>query len=330
LREGKEVHAQVIRAGFRFDVFVGAALVDMYAKCRSVDDARKVFDEMSWHDSVSWSALIAGYVQNGHADETLRLYYQMQANDVKPDFATMVSVLPACAYLGHLQLGKCIHCYVIKGGFELHVSVGTALVDMYSKCGSIEFARDVFDKMAERNVISWNAMIDGYVKNGYQNEAIAIFEQMQVVGLKPNSVAVVSALLLCADVGALQQGKSIHAYIIRSGFELDVSVGNSLIFMYARCGSSGIARQLFDKMSVRDVVSWNAMIAGCAQNGHGNMALTLFQQMHQAEVKSNAITIVSVLPACADLAALQHGKEIHASIIKSDFDSNTPVVTGLV
>lgn len=330
LQEGKGVHARVMRDGFRFDVFVGAALVDMYAKCRCVDDARRVFDEMSWRDSVSWSALIAGYAQNGYADETLMLYYQMQADDVKPDFATMVSVLPACAYLGDMQLGKCIHCYVIKSGFESHVSVGTALVDMYAKCGSTEFALDVFGKMAERNLISWNAMIDGFVKNGCQDEALELFQQMQVVGLKPNSVTVVSVLLSCADVGALRQGKSIHAYIIRSGFELDVSVGNSLVFMYGRCGSNVIARQLFDKMSVRDVVSWNAMIAGYAQNGHGNSALTLFQQMHQVEVNPNEITIVSVLPACADLAALQYGKVIHAKTIKSGFDCKTPVVTALV
>jgi pentatricopeptide repeat protein len=112
-------------------------------KCGCVEDARQVFNEMSWHDSVSWSALIVGYVQNGHVDETLRLYYQMEADDVRPDFATMVSVIPACAYLGYLQLGKCIHCYVIK---------------------STEFVHDMFEKMAERNVISWNAMINGNVK----------------------------------------------------------------------------------------------------------------------------------------------------------------------
>eukprot|EP01018_Ginkgo_biloba_P007395 Gb_14172 [translate_table: standard] len=326
LQEGKEIHDDIIGSGFDADIFVEAALVNMYVRCSSIENARQVFDKMCRRDVVSWNAMIAGYALDGDAKEALVLFNQMQLGKVKPNSVTMLSVLPACYRLGALQQGKRIHGYTIRHGFESDF-VLTALIDMYAKCGSIDYARQVFNKMPTKDVVLWNAMIGGYAQNGYADEALALFDQMQLVGAKPNSATMVSVIPACAHLGALQQGKWIHDYIIRSGFESDVPVENSLVDMYAKCGNIEVARHLFDNMIERDVVSWNVMIAGYTLNGHADEALTLLHQMQLAHLKPNSVTLASVLPACASLGAL---RQTHNYIIRSGFESNAFVATALI
>eukprot|EP01018_Ginkgo_biloba_P037431 Gb_29873 [translate_table: standard] len=330
LQEGKEIHYHVVRTGLESDIFVASALVHMYAKCGSVENARHVFDKLSTRDVVLWSSMIAGYAQNGHANEALTLFNQMQLSDVKPNSVTIVSVLPACACLGALQQGKWIHTYILRSGFDSDVSVCNSLVAMYAKCGSLEVAHQVFNKISEKDVVSWNTMITGYSQNGDTNKALKLFHQMQLEEVTPDSITIASVLPACANSGALQQGKWIHDYIVRSGFESDVFVGTALIDMYAKCGSIENSRQVFDKMSARNVVSWSALIAGYAQNGHANEALALFHQMQLAYVKPDSITMVSVLQACAHLGALKQGELIHDNIIKSGFDSDVSIGNSLI
>eukprot|EP01018_Ginkgo_biloba_P010114 Gb_03354 [translate_table: standard] len=330
LQEGKEVHYHILKTGFDSDAFVGATLIDMYTKCGSLEDARQVFDKMSTRDVVSWTAIIAGYAQNGYGNEALELFQKMQLAEMKPDLVTMVSVLFACADLGALRHGKWIHNNVIRSGFEWNVNVGNSLVAMYTKCGSIEDAHHVFTQMPRRDVVSWNAMIAGHAQNGDVNEALILCNQMQIAEVKPNSVTMVILLPLCAQLGALQQGKCMHDYIIKSGFDRDVSVGTALIDMYAKCRGMEIAQHLFDKMTQRNVVSWSAMIAGYEQNGYAKEALRLFSQMHLANVKPNSITMLSVLSACAQLGALQQGKWIHDYMVRNGFDADVSLGTALI
>eukprot|EP01018_Ginkgo_biloba_P025976 Gb_06693 [translate_table: standard] len=322
LHEGREIHYHIMRAGFESDIYVETALIDMYTKCNSVENARQVFDKMAQRNVVSWTAMIAGYSQNGHCKEALILYHQMQQTDVKPNSITKVAALKACGHLGALKLGKSMHGNMIKTEFELNVFVMTSLIDMYTKCGSVEDARHVFDKMSRRNVVSWTAMIAGYAQNGYSSEALSLFHQMAIANVPLDSVTLVSALLACAHVGALQQGRWIHDYIIRSGFELDVFVQNSLINMYVKCDCIDVASQLFKKMSRRDVVSWNVMIGGYAQNGLTNEAFSLFHQMRLKDVTPDSTTMSSLLSICALLRALRQGKCIHNYIIRYGFESD--------
>eukprot|EP01018_Ginkgo_biloba_P019043 Gb_02373 [translate_table: standard] len=330
LQQGKSIHGYIIKSGFESDVVLQTALIDMYAKCRSIEIARQVFVKMPKRNVVSWNAMIDGYVQEGHANEGLMLFNQMLLTDMKPDSATIVSVLPACAHLTTLQEVKWIHGYIIRIGFESDVVIQTSLIDMYAKCNSIEIAHRLFDKMPQRNVVSWNAMIGGFFQNGHPNEALTLFNQMILTNIKPDSTTMVSILQVCADLGALQQGKCIHDYIIKNGFESDVFVGNSLIAMYANCGSVDNAYQLFHKMSKRDVVSWTMMIAGYSQSGYANEALKLFNQMQVTGIKPDSITIVKVLPTCVQLATLQQGECIHGYAIRSGFESDIFVGTALI
>eukprot|EP01018_Ginkgo_biloba_P015181 Gb_08060 [translate_table: standard] len=274
LHEGMEIHDYTIRRGYKSDVFVGNALVAMYAKCRNVDKARHVFDKMPQKDVVSWNGMLAGYVQNGKFDDALELFDQMQLKEVNPDSATIAGVFPAF---------------------------------VHAKAGSIENARQVFDKMSQKDVISWNAMIAGYVQNGHCDEALKLFDQMEMEGMKPDTITITSVLPACARLAALQRGKDIHEYIIRSKLDSHVFLFNALIDMYAKCGSIQDARNVFDSMSQRDVVTWTAMIAGYGMHGHGEDALSLFHQMQEVGTKPDHITFVSVLSACSHAGLVYEG-----------------------
>eukprot|EP01018_Ginkgo_biloba_P030400 Gb_19693 [translate_table: standard] len=330
MEQGKQIHGFVLRSGLDSDGFVGSSLIDMYAKCGSIGDACRAFYKMPQEDVACWNAMIAGYVQNGHGEEAMQFFYRMQMAGVRANRITIVSVLPACAHLAALRHGKEIHGYIIKFGLDLHVSVQSALIGMYSKTGNIDVARLVFDRTSKANVASWNAIIAGYDQNGHANDALELFRQMQLAGIKLNSITIVSVLPACARVAALLEGKEIHAYIIRSGFESDVSVGNALVTMYAKYMCIQFAWQVFDKMPQKNVVSWNAIIAGYVHNGHADEALNIFNQTQRARFKPNSVTIASILPACAHLTQLKEGKSIHAYIIRNGFDSDVFVLNALI
>ncbi|KAJ7540196.1 hypothetical protein O6H91_10G005000 [Diphasiastrum complanatum] len=330
LEQGRELHSHIIKRGFQSDVIVGSTLVNMYAKCGCTEDARELFDNTSERDVVSWTAMIAGYAQNGLGEEALALYEQMKQEGVQPNNVTFVLLLKACASLAALEQGKQLHSEIIKRGFQSDVVVGSTLVDMYAKCGCTEDARELFDNMSERNVVSWNAMIAGYAQNGLGKEALALFEQMKQEGVQPNNVTFVLLLKACASLAALEQGKQLHFEIIKRGFQSDVVVGSTLVDMYAKCGFTEYARELFNNMSERDVVSWNVMIAGYAQNGLGKKALALYEQMKQEVVQPNSVTFILLLKACASLAALEQGKQLHSEIIKRGFQSDVVVGKTLV
>eukprot|EP01018_Ginkgo_biloba_P026157 Gb_09455 [translate_table: standard] len=423
LEHGKVIHEGIVRSGFQFDIVVSNALVDMYAKCGSIeyacivfgkmpersvvscnamiagyaqngriDEAKKLFQNMSERNVVSWTSMIAGFAQNEHFDEAMEFFQEMQVAGVKPNAKTFASVLPACANLGALHEGKEIHKDIIRSGFQSNVFLGSALVDMYAKCGRIEDARmvfaqiprrdevlwnamivgyaqnghvnealKIFQKMPGRNLVSWNAMIVGYVHNGHFDDALNLFRQLKLTGVKSNSDIFASVLSACTNLAALHAGKELHEDIIRSGCQSNVFVGSALVDMYAKCGSIEEACVVFDRIPERNVVSWNAMIAGFAQNGHVDEALKifkkmpaqnviswttmiggytqnghfdeaweLFSQMRLTDVKPNAETFATVLPACAGLAALDEGKEVHRDIIRSGFQSDIFVQNGLV
>ncbi|KAH9304428.1 hypothetical protein KI387_008832 [Taxus chinensis] len=330
LQKGMEIHDYVIKRGFEPDVYVGNGLIALYAKCGSVEDAWQVFDQMPERDVVSWNSMIAGYVQNRCCDEALELFDQMELAGPKPNSITVVSILPACADLEALQEGKNIHDYVTRNGLDSQVSVENALIDMYAKCGVVELARQVFDKMSERNIISWNSMIAGCTQAGYSDKAIEMFSHMQQAGIKPDAISIASVLPACTHMGALQQGKEIHNYAIKNGLDSIVFVANSLIDMYSKCGTVGSSRHVFNNLNERNSVSWSVMIAGYAQNSYHEEAVSLFRQMQLVGSKLVSITITNFLPSCAHLASLHLGKEIHCHILRNGFESDIFVENGLI
>eukprot|EP01018_Ginkgo_biloba_P031949 Gb_23267 [translate_table: standard] len=354
LREGKLVHAQMIKTAFQPDISLGNQLTNLYAKCGCMENARQVFDKMPKQNVVSWNMMITGYAkcktvsyshqlfdeipnQEGFSfnagdpqDESLKLFCQMQRVGKKPDRITFASVLGACISLKDMEQGKQVHSHIIKTGYQLNVFVGSALVDMYSKCGSIGYARQVFDKFTFRDVVLWNVIVAGYAQNGYGKEALKLFSEMIFVGIMPDEFTFGTLLSACGNLPALEQGKQIHVHVIRIGFESSVVVGSALVDMYAKCGSIEDAGMAFNTMHGRNTVSWTVMIVAYGQNGHGEDALKLFCQMQRASMRPDQLTFASVLSACANLAALKEGRQVHAHMLRSGFESHLSAGNALV
>lgn len=330
IRRGKEIHGQLIVNGFSLDLFAMTGVVNMYAKCGQIDEAYKMFDRMPERDLVSWNTIVAGFAQNGFAKLALDLVTRMHEEGRRGDFITIVSILPAVANVGSLRIGKAVHGYAMRAGFDSIVNVSTALVDMYAKCGRVETARLVFDGMKSRNVVSWNSMIAAYVEGGNPEEAMRIFQKMLNQGVEPTNVTIMEALHACADLGDLERGIFVHKLLDQLKPGTDVSMTNSLISMYSKCKKVDIAADIFSKLQGKTLVSWNAMILGYAQNGRVNEALNYFCKMRSKNIKPDSFTMVSVIPALAELSVIRHAKWIHALVIRSCFEKNVFVMTALI
>jgi pentatricopeptide repeat protein len=315
LEGGRRVHEQLIQSGCESDVFVGSSLVDMYAKCGSIKDAWSVFNKMPLRNVVTWNAMVLGHVKCGQGQKALELFQQMQQEGVRPNSVTFVGVLNACASMVAYEEGRSVHEQIIQSGCESDVFVGSSLVDMYTKCGSLEDAQRVFNIMPSRDVVTWSAMILGHVKCGQGQNTLKLFRQLQQEGVQPNSVTFVAVLNACASVVALEEGRSVHEQIIQSGCESDVFVGSSLVDMYAKCGSLEDAWRVFHKMPSRDVATWNAILGGCAMHGHGREALKHFEQMCEEGVQPDDITFVCLLSACSHAGLVDEGMRCYAAMV---------------
>jgi pentatricopeptide repeat protein len=251
--------------------------MDVQKNCGSIEDAWRVFNKMPSSNVVTWIAMILGHVKCGQGQRALELFHQMQQEGVRPDSVILVGVLNACASVVALEDARCVHQQIIGCGWDSDVFVANSSVDMYTKCESIEDACRVFNKMLSRDVVTWNAIILGHVKCGQGQKALELFRQMQQEGVQPNSVTFVGVLNACASVVALEEGRCVHRQIIESGLELDVFLGSSLVDMYAKCGSMKDAWSVFNKMPSQNVVTWTAILGGCAMHGHGKDALKHFE-----------------------------------------------------
>jgi pentatricopeptide repeat protein len=330
LDEGRRIHSQIIESGYGSDVFVGSCLVNMYAKCGTIEEAQRVFNKMSAHDVVSWTAMILGYAKCGEGHKALALYQQMQQEGVKPNCVTFVGVLNACASVLALKEGQQVHEQINESGFESDVFVGNSLVNMYTKCGSIEEAWRVFNSMPTRNVVAWTAMISGLVKCGEGQKALALYQQMQREGVRPDPITYVGVLNACASAVALEEGRHVHKQITESRCESDVFVAASLVDMYVKCGSLEEAWRVFNRMPVRNSVAWTAMILGHVKCGEGQKALGFYHQMQCEGVEPDAVTYIGVLNACASVLALEEGRHVHEQIVQCGYDSDVFVGNSLI
>lgn len=317
LRSGRDIHATILRSAEKPNVFVGNCLISMYVKCGSLKDARTVFESLRRKNVVTWTAMITGYAQHGLGEEALNLYAEMQELGISSlSQVTYVSLLQACAGVGALHHGKQLHAQIQGQGLETDVVVGTCLVDMYAKCGRLDDARAVFDSLPNKNVVTWNAIITGYAQNGMGQTALSVYDSMQQEGITTaDGVTFVCLLQACSSVSALEKGRRIHAEISRTKLEsADIFVANALIDMYCKCGSMLDAQETFDALPRKDVVTWNALIAGYAHQGDNERVFDLYKKLRQGGVQPSSITFVCLLQACGNAAGLEKGMEIHAEI----------------
>ena len=232
-----------------------------------------------------------------------------------PGKVTFLSIIQACGNSGNLEKGRLFHGYVVQILTIPNIFIGNTLVAMYAKCGCVEDAWQVFDRLNDPNVVSWSAMIAGYARLGYPKEAIKLYHQMQLEGVKPNEVTFLGMLVACTRLELLEQGKRLHALILNNGKLMIIEVFNALISMYVKFGNLAKARKIFDNSPFKNVVLFSVMLSGYLQHDNAERALHCFEEMRSAGFSPDIVTFVCILKVCAKVGAMEKGQWVHAEIV---------------
>ncbi|KAL6964596.1 putative pentatricopeptide repeat-containing protein [Sarracenia purpurea var. burkii] len=294
-------------------------------------EARTLFDEMRDRDVVTWTTMIAGYAScNHHAIAWAVFREMMREGKELPNAFTLSSTLNACKGLKSLSSGGLVHGLAIKYGVVGCVYVDNALLELYATCCvSMEKACAVFQDIRTKNAVSWTTLIAGYTHRGDGYNGIQAFRQMLSEESDINAFSLSIAVRACASIGSHTCGKQFHAMVIKHGFESNTPVMNSILDMYCRCSCLCEASQLFDEMTERDLITWNTLIAGY-EKSDSNESLYVFSQMECKGFSPNYFTLSSVVAACANLAVLSCGQQVHGTIFRRGFDENLALANALI
>ncbi|XVF37049.1 hypothetical protein REPUB_Repub19eG0112400 [Reevesia pubescens] len=357
----RQVHAMVVKYGYCKNVILESSLVDVYGKCGVISEARRMFDEIENPTDVSWNVIVRRYLEVGDGKEALFMFFKMFREEVRPLNFTLSNALVACSSMSALEEGMQIHGVVVKINFGKDKVVSSSLIGMYVKCGRLESARTIFDQlgpkdliswtaimsgyamsgksrearelfnmMPERNVISWNAMLAGYTRFFQWEDALEFILLMRRMTKDIDHVTLVLILNVCAGLSDVELGKQVHGFIYRHGFFSNIFVGNALLDMYGKCGTLNSARVWFYQMSKgRDTVSWNSLLTSYAQHYRSEQAMTFFSEM-QWESKPSKFIFGTLLAACGNISALNHGKQIHGFMVRNGYELNMVIRGALV
>ncbi|KAL2249909.1 pentatricopeptide repeat-containing protein At4g21065-like [Sesamum indicum] len=337
----ESIHGHIVKAGFCQELFLMTFLVNTYAKCGMMESARRLFDSLPKRNVVTWTSLMSGYVHNSRPESAISVFKEMLDVGGYPTNYTLGIVLNACSSLFDIELGKQIHGYIVKYDIEYDASIGNALCSLYSKCRSLDMAINAFQRIEEKNVISWTAVISACGENGNSAMGLDVFVQMLAEGVQPNEVTLTSVLSICCTMQALDMGTQVHSLSIKIGCGSDLAVTNSIMYLYLKNGCISEAKKLFDGITTISLVTWNAMIAGhaemtsLAEDGlsayfYGIEALKIFQRLNRSGLRPDLYTFSSVLTVCSSLVALEQGEQVHAQTLKTGFLSDVVVGTALV
>ncbi|VVB16138.1 unnamed protein product [Arabis nemorensis] len=333
-RFGRGVHGYVAKAGLHDCVFVASSLADMYGKCGVLDDARKVFDEIPERNVVAWNALMVGYVQNGMNEEAIRLLSDMRKEGIEPTRVTVSTCLSASANMGGIEEGKQSHAISIVNGLELDNILGTSILNFYCKVGLIEYAEMIFDRMIEKDVVTWNLLISGYVQQGLVEDAIYMCQLMRLENLKFDCVTLSTLMSVAARTQNVKLGKEVQCYCIRHSFESDIVLASTAVDMYAKCGSVVDAKKVFDSTVQKDLILWNTLLAAYAESGLSGEALRLFYEMQLESVPLNVITWNLIILSLLRNGQVNEAKEMFLQMQSSGIVPNliswTTMMNGLV
>ncbi|XP_002531775.3 pentatricopeptide repeat-containing protein At5g66520 isoform X1 [Ricinus communis] len=340
MHEVRQLHAQFVVSGLlNHHSLCGRRLLESYVTMSEISYARSIFERIPYLDVFVYNTMIRGLMLGKRPYDSLLLFNELLLGCLKPDNYTYTFVLKACSNQKALPEGKQVHCQIIKAGISPNTHIHSSLIHMYTSSGSIveaecvlrEFseentlaknsmisgylskghvdkARAMFDQMKAKDVASWSAIITGCTKNGMHTEALALFEDMMVSHTLPNESALVSLLSACAHLGALHQGRWIHAYIDRIGADMSIRLSTTLIDMYAKCGDIQSGYKFFRKMPRRDIVTWGAIISGFAIYGQAKKCFELFEEMVADGIYPNGVIFVAILSACSHAGYVEEGK----------------------
>nr|KJB43465.1 hypothetical protein B456_007G201600 [Gossypium raimondii] len=330
LNYGELLHGYLVKSGFINSVFAGSALLDMYAKFGKIELGIKVFDEMPIKSVVSWTAIITGLVHGGYYKKGLVYLSEMRKSGVEYDSYTLAIVLKACACLGALNFGREIHTHTVKRGFNDTSYVANSLSTMYNKCGKLDYGLRLFDKMNTRDVVSWTSIITTYVQMREDVNAIEAFTRMQEAGVSPNEFTFAAVIASCSGLVRISWGEQLHAHVLRIGLADTLSVANSLMTMYSKCGQISSAAMVFHGMSRRDTISWSTIIAVYSQGGYGEEAFEHLSWMRKEGPKPTQFAFASVLSVCGNMAILEQGRQLHAHVLSIGLEQEEMIQSALV
>lgn len=306
---GQQIHGYLIKTDPGRDPYAGSGLVDLYAKCGLFDDSIKAFDSMKDKDLITWNALISGCSHNEKHGEALSYFCKLREDGCDIDRTTLSAILKEARINT-----KEIHALATKSGLLTDPHVVNGLINSYGKCSSLTDASQVFDECMIDDVIVFTCMMSILSQGGQGEEAIKTFTNMLRKNLKHDAFVLSSLLDTCSSLSAYEQGRQIHAIVVKTCFMHDIFVENALLDMYAKCGSIEEATSAFDHIPEKGVVSWSAMIGALAQHGRAKAALDLFQKMVHQGVMPNHVTMTSVLYACSHAGLIDEGKRYFESM----------------
>uniref|UniRef100_A0A1D1Z596 Pentatricopeptide repeat-containing protein At2g22410, mitochondrial n=1 Tax=Anthurium amnicola TaxID=1678845 RepID=A0A1D1Z596_9ARAE len=360
----KQVQAQMLLTGLMADGFAASRLVAACSASPPAGDlgyCRVVLGSIDGPNVFSWNAAIRGHSDRGHLGESVTLYKQMLRSGARPNHLTHPFLFKVCAKTADLPAGCQLFGHALQLGLGSDVFVSNAAIHMLATCGKLDHARQLFDDMSSRDLVSWNSLINGFVRRSRPDDALELFREMEVEKVVPDEVTMIAVVSCCAMLGDLDLGRKYRRYIEEKGLQLTVPLTNALMDMYVKCGSlehaqrlfddremktvvtwttmlAGYlkigsldrARKLFDDMPSRDIVSWNVMIGGCVQLERARDALNLFHEMQDSRIEPDEITMVNVLSACAQLGAHDMGLWVDHFMTKCKFHLNVELGTALV
>ncbi|KAH7422847.1 hypothetical protein KP509_12G028500 [Ceratopteris richardii] len=354
LQEGRYLHASFAKDDLILDSTIQASLSNIYFQCADVNEkqlspfsytectvpklAKQVnHDNLSIVDCLEHEAIgqdlqsiFKESAQKGMISDSLHILKQMRWKGILPDKYSLATLISACSSQSAISEGEQVYAFINEAytlGLDPHL--GTALISFFGKCGKLEVAKALFDRIPTQDVVSWTAMIDAYLRNGESRDALRLYKQMKLVGIKPNEMTFAGVLDACVLESSLAEGKQVHQEIVNTRFECNLFVGTTLLSMYGRFSCLEDANLVFDKMPCRDVVAWNAMVAASAQND-SMQSFQQWLQMQEEGVLPNKATIISILNACTVQNCLTEGKRTHSQIVAVECESDLHVATALI
>ncbi|XP_028769000.1 pentatricopeptide repeat-containing protein At4g39952, mitochondrial [Neltuma alba] len=328
LSEGRCLHGLALKSGVGCSQVVQSSILSMYCKCGIPQEAYQSFCQLINKDLLSWTSVIGNFARFGLMTKCIRFFYEMQEKQIYPDGIVICCILLGFSNSMNISEAKAFHGLIVRRYYVFDEIVHNTLLSMYCKFGMLSLAERLFhgDK---KSLECWNSMVIGYGRIGRSVKCIETLREMQHLGIHSESKSLVSAIASCTQLGATKIGRSIHCNVIKNFMDVNVSVANSLIDMYGKCGKMAFARRIFDRME-RDVVSWNALLSSLVPAGHHQEAIDLFNKMVVEEQKPNTATLVVILSACSHLASLEEGVRVHHYLNERGFELNVPLGTALV
>ncbi|KAL0377779.1 UNVERIFIED_CONTAM: Pentatricopeptide repeat-containing protein [Sesamum radiatum] len=315
---GSSLHALCVKIGFLDNIRIQTSLLGMYSNCGDVGCAKKVFSDMVDKDAIAWNSIISGCMKNGKVFGSLELFQNMLRNGVKPTQFTYSLVLNACAKSEDYDTGKLVHAQVLLSGTCIDLPLQNSLLDMYCSCGDTHTAFNVFLRIGNPDLVSWNSMIGGYSENGDGEKAMDMFVQLRrVSSLKPDEYTLAAVISGTSGFPACDYGKPLHAQTEKTGLARSVYIGSTLISMYFGNDDAVSSQKIFNSFLHKDAVLWTDMIAGHVRIGESEGALKFFHEMSKEDWDLDSFTLSSALSACADLVTLRQGEMIHCLAVKT-------------